>query len=101
MAASEGDTCPRCGDDQLRLDDQDGFLLCPTCGFVAEEGLFGGPIGGDAGDVVAAPGAQQGGEEGQAGEWLSRGLCMPSFSVFPAMPGSLNYQVVHDVHRWG
>jgi transcription initiation factor TFIIIB Brf1 subunit/transcription initiation factor TFIIB len=60
MAAQEGETCPRCGDDQLRLDEQDGFILCPSCGFVAEEGMFGGPLEVEAGEPGAAPVTQQG-----------------------------------------
>ncbi len=30
-------TCPRCDQAELVIDDVDGFLLCPECGFVADE----------------------------------------------------------------
>ncbi|KAJ9531830.1 hypothetical protein QJQ45_021978 [Haematococcus lacustris] len=52
----EGQKCPRCGDADLEVDDQDGFLLCRACGFVAEDlgQLGGGPEPGTGGVYVGA-----------------------------------------------
>lgn len=80
MSAFEGQTCPRCEDDQLRLDEQDGFLLCPSCGYVAEEGLYGGPVEADAGEPDVTVAVQQGVGDGQA-----LGRCS-WFAFLPALP---------------
>lgn len=34
---SEGDTCTRCEQGVLVVDDLEGFLLCPSCGYVADD----------------------------------------------------------------
>eukprot|EP00983_Pelagomonas_calceolata_P069903 1150554-Pelagomonas_calceolata.AAC.2 len=58
----EGDQCSRCLLGSLTVDEQEGFLLCPNCGFVADEvHLVNNPLGGEGvtvGDHVAGGGGE-------------------------------------------
>ncbi|KAF5843612.1 hypothetical protein DUNSADRAFT_10787 [Dunaliella salina] len=57
----EGDQCSRCLLGSLTVDEQEGFLLCPNCGFLADEvHLVNNPLGGEGvtvGDHAAGGGA--------------------------------------------
>lgn len=35
--AADGDKCPRCDLGYLQIDEVEGFLLCASCGYVADE----------------------------------------------------------------
>ena len=63
MGSQEGEECSRCQLGFLQVDEQEGFLLCPSCGFVADEvHLVHNEQGFGEGVFVGDQGASGGGE---------------------------------------
>ena len=54
--AAEGDACPRCEAGVLEVDAVEGFLLCPACGFVADDAVLVQRGGAILGTVFFEPG---------------------------------------------
>lgn len=83
---AEGDACPRCEVGVLEVDDVDGFILCPSCGFVAD----------DAPVLTAqqGPGEERGGfivAEDDGGGRAAGGRGLPH-AVLRLLPHWSNYQ---------